>query len=67
MTVVDELLTSLSDKFTRVSDNILSKSLSYTVLCSLSSRLTLAVDDMSKRLDKLEASIQQTEEPAKPT
>lgn len=30
MTVVDELLTSLSDKFTRVSDNILSKSLSYT-------------------------------------
>ena len=60
--VVDDLLNGLSAKFTSVSEEIFAKS----VLLSCSSRDILlminAVDDMSRRLDNLEATIQTSEE-----
>ncbi|KAJ8117572.1 hypothetical protein OPT61_g1257 [Boeremia exigua] len=55
--VVDDLLNQLNTKFTTISSDLLSKSRSLTVVMCWSAD-SLQVDDMSRRLDNLEAQIQ---------
>ncbi len=58
--VVDDLLNQLNTKFTTVSSDLLSKSKSiiYCTHFVYSAADSLQVDDMSRRLDNLEAQIQ---------
>lgn len=55
--VVDDLLNQLNTKFTAISSDLLSKS-ELHISISISYTHRCVVDDMSRRLDNLEAQIQ---------
>ncbi|KAI5203308.1 hypothetical protein E4T39_04167 [Aureobasidium subglaciale] len=59
-TVVDDLLAQLSTKFANISSDLLSKSEDTCRIASLLSKelMSFTVDEMSRRLDNLETSIQ---------
>lgn len=61
MAVVDDLLNQLSSKFSNMSSELIGKSkltALLTLIFTLINPLTQVVDEMSRRLDALEATIQ---------
>ena len=58
-TVVDDLLNQLSTKFTNISSDLIAKSMPlYLITVFIHKADPVTVDEMSRRLDNLEASIQ---------
>jgi heat shock factor-binding protein 1 len=63
--VVDELLNSLSNKFAGVSSEIFAKSKRWIeagTMVEVEANIWLTVDEMSRRLDNLEATLQSSSE-----